>query len=90
MTANGDRPIVSGGKRRKTKRLPNFWATFFMAEGPGFEPGTTESESAVLPLNYPSIRLAFYQTDGHGANLRYTAVPLRIESTDCAGQSYFE
>jgi hypothetical protein len=25
-----------------------------IAEGPGFEPGTTESESAVLPLNYPS------------------------------------
>ena len=25
-----------------------------MAGGPGFEPGLTESESAVLPLNYPS------------------------------------
>ena len=27
-----------------------------MAGGPGFEPGLTESESAVLPLNYPPIR----------------------------------
>jgi hypothetical protein len=24
-----------------------------LAGGPGFEPGLTESESAVLPLNYP-------------------------------------
>ncbi len=25
----------------------------FMAEGPGFEPGLTESESVVLPLDDP-------------------------------------
>lgn len=25
----------------------------FLAGGPGFEPRLTESESAVLPLNYP-------------------------------------
>ena len=28
----------------------------FVAGGPGFEPGLTESESAVLPLNYPPPR----------------------------------
>ena len=27
-----------------------------LAGGPGFEPGLTESESAVLPLNYPPIQ----------------------------------
>jgi hypothetical protein len=27
-----------------------------LAGGPGFEPGLTESESAVLPLNYPPTR----------------------------------
>jgi hypothetical protein len=29
-----------------------------LAGRPGFEPGLTESESAVLPLNYPPTQLA--------------------------------
>ncbi len=42
---------------------------FLLAEGPGFEPGTTESESAVLPLNYPSReRAALYQKEQGAAN----------------------
>ena len=31
-----------------------------MAGGPGFEPRLTESESAVLPLNYPPIRTPYW------------------------------
>ena len=31
----------------------------FMAEGPGFEPGLTESESVVLPLDDPPEVLVF-------------------------------
>ena len=30
-----------------------FWLGDILAGGPGFEPRLTESESAVLPLNYP-------------------------------------
>ncbi len=32
-----------------------------MAGGPGFEPGLTESESVVLPLNDPPNQLSNYQ-----------------------------
>ena len=66
--------VAASAGKQKGHPIPG--RPFFMAEGPGFEPGTTESESAVLPLNYPSIRFKFYQTDGHVANLRYTAIPL--------------
>ena len=35
---------------------------FDLAGGPGFEPGFTESESVVLPLNDPPFNLSIYDT----------------------------
>ena len=35
-----------------------------MAGGPGFEPRLTESESAVLPLNYPPMRAPRFSRKG--------------------------
>ena len=35
-----------------------------MAEGPGFEPGLTESESVVLPLNDPPASVREFLTIG--------------------------
>ena len=44
-------PMIPGPK---TKRAPE-GARFVLAGGPGFEPGSAESESAVLPLDDPPI-----------------------------------
>ncbi len=40
--------MPSGERRRILRKFGRF-----LAGGPGFEPRLTESESAVLPLNYP-------------------------------------
>lgn len=48
-----------------------------LAGGPGFEPGLTESESAVLPLNYPPTP---GRTDGDLRGAPYTQFdPLGLE-----------
>ena len=41
----------------------------FLAGGPGFEPRLTESESAVLPLNYPPQRPQRDACEAHLADL---------------------
>ena len=50
-------PMVPNGYStvwRRTRILSGLRSS--VAGGPGFEPGLTESESAVLPLNYPPPR----------------------------------
>lgn len=47
----GSRTPVFGVRGRCPKPLDD--GTTFLAEGPGFEPGLTESESVVLPLDDP-------------------------------------
>src|ERR1700730_11428024 len=44
-----------------------------MAGGPGFEPGLTESESAVLPLNYPPPDGTRSSTPTNRRDVRYRA-----------------
>ena len=48
-------PLNQKGPPAKPKTAPNQGAVFGLAGGPGFEPGLTESESVVLPLDDPPI-----------------------------------
>ena len=47
----------TGGDQTKTVIARRNHCFKGMAGGPGFEPGLTESESAVLPLNDPPLKL---------------------------------
>ncbi len=40
-------------EREDRRRVFAYSSLILLAGGPGFEPRLTESESAVLPLNYP-------------------------------------
>ena len=46
-------PVSRWGVRKKRGHTEKCAPIFSMAEGPGFEPGLTESESVVLPLDDP-------------------------------------
>ena len=56
--SNRDIPCLSVVIYSSEYRQPLFYS---LAGGPGFEPGFTESESVVLPLNDPPIFVLLYR-----------------------------
>ena len=71
------------------QKKPLYNKVAFLAEGPGFEPGPMESESTVLPLNYPSIRRGFYHERQGLAKIDYSIVegkrPIKKGSSGLGG-----
>ena len=62
FSPKGNRTPVYGVRGRCPRPLDD--GTIKMAEGPGFEPGLTESESVVLPLNDPPAAVREFLTIG--------------------------
>ncbi len=61
--------LQAKNRQKKRDRLNITYTSYqfyLLTEGPGFEPGLTDSKSAVLPLNYPSTGVILPWGGGEG------------------------
>ena len=76
-----ERRFSSGGRQPPNKKAPCMGLLYWVAGGPGFEPGLAESESAVLPLDDPP------SVPGRASSLR-AARPLSASRTGLRGAPF--
>ena len=75
----------SSDTRQRALACQDIDVTERLAGGPGFEPGLTESESAVLPLNYPPPK--HLEMRANSARLIQCRWPVCKPGGECGGYS---